>query len=289
MQAGYLQYGKVPLCKAAAKYGISSPQPPGALVSLHPLKAVFQIGQQLLSGAILKPQQYRPDGQGIAAQLIKNGGVGLVVSIQRQAKISHNGVAVFPQVFSNQAAQGKPVTGWHRQPGLITSACNQYLRFPLAEFSQQPSQDIPILCAELRLDLRSLDTGSGFKVVPYQQAGVVPQQPRQKLLLFLCRHCQSGSARQFVQQLVDDIFGGMDFLEIEPENITPQSAGLAQPAQEAFCQAGFSNSGLTVYQNSRLGLSKHGALQPLDITPSADKAVITVHPCILRQSYGFFA
>ena len=85
IQAGQLQYRKILPCKAAAEYGIGSLKPPGALVSLHPLKAFFQIGQQLLSGAVFKPQQYRSDGQGIAAQLIKNCGIRLVASVQCQA------------------------------------------------------------------------------------------------------------------------------------------------------------------------------------------------------------
>ena len=45
MQTGHLQYGEIPFCKAAAEYGISSLQPPGTLVPLHPLKAAFQVSQ----------------------------------------------------------------------------------------------------------------------------------------------------------------------------------------------------------------------------------------------------
>ena len=101
MQAGHLQYGKIPLYKTAAKYGIRGLQPPGALIPFHPLKAVFQVGQQPFGGAILKPQQNRPNSQGVAAQLIKNCSVGLIASVQCQAKVSYNGVAVFPQVLSN--------------------------------------------------------------------------------------------------------------------------------------------------------------------------------------------
>ena len=69
------------------------------------------------------------------------------------------------------------------------------------------------------LNLRSINAGSGFKVIPHQQAGPVPQQLRQDFLLFLFWLCQGRSVCQFVQQLVDNILGGMDFLEVEPENV----------------------------------------------------------------------
>ena len=75
----------------------------------------------------------------------------------------------------------------------------------------------------------------------------------------------------------------MDFLEVKPENVPPQSASPVQPAQEAFCQAGFANSSLAVYQNRRLGLADCGALQPLNIASSADKPIIGVHVHIFRQ------
>ncbi len=283
MQAGQLQNGEELGLELLSEDGVGRLEAAGALVSRLPLKGTVQVCQQVLRGAVLEAQQNRPDGQGVAAELLQNLAVGPVAPVQGQAQVPDHRVAVLPQLFSLQATQADPEAGWKRQPlGLVLPAGEEGFRLPTPQALQQSPQKRQVLWGQLGLDLGPCNAGGGLQVVPNQKVGLLSQNSGDGFQLLLHGQRPMGRVRKLPHQLIHHVFRRVDLLEVEPEDPALESAGAAEPVQEAPGQGGLAAAGLAVDQQRRLRLALHGPLQLLGLPVAPNEAVVP-QGCFLRQ------
>ena len=208
----------------------------------------------------------------MAVQGVHQGGEVGVLAVGLNAEVAEDGRAEFPAGFAGQAAEGELVAQRSRQPRFLAAAGDQDLAPPALDRLEEAAQELKVVGPEQRIDAGGLVARGGFEVVPDEEQAVLAQGLAEGRELLVRTQRDVLAAKDLRADAVEDVLGGVDVVEGEPEAPGAKTFRLPEPLEKAACERGLADAAQAMDEN-RGRVAEQGPFQGQDGAVAADEAV----------------